>query len=127
LVDALGLEGARDRCPERDAELVEDAPQVGLDRFLADEELGGDLAVRLPVSDKLRDLPFASALRAAAVSPCEMSDRVEPVWGLPSRSQMSRSVGVGVAIVRGSTYSQWIIRSRFDNVRRVRAHEAAAG
>src|SRR2546430_15418916 len=59
--------GALDRLrqgdPRGDADLAEDVPQVRLDRLLAEEELRGDLGIRLAVDDEPRDLELAFGQR----------------------------------------------------------------
>ena len=54
---------------EDDAELHEDVPQVRLDRLVAEEQLGGDLAVGLAVGHEVGDLELALGQRRARRSP----------------------------------------------------------
>ena len=55
--------GVLDRAGQLDArghsDLAEDVAQVGLDRLLAEEQLGGDLGIRLAVDDEPRELELA--------------------------------------------------------------------
>ena len=64
------LSGVFDDTTELDsrghADLAEDVAQLGLDRFLADEELGRDLRVRLAVDDEVRQLELALRQRRDA-------------------------------------------------------------
>src|SRR5262249_53148677 len=62
LLDALAvgaLHGARELDARRDADLAEDVAQVRLDRLLAEEQLGGDLRIRLAVDDEPGELELA--------------------------------------------------------------------
>src|SRR5256885_7860348 len=53
------FDGARELDSGRDVDLAKDVAQVSLDRLLAEEQLGGDLGIRLPVDDEARDLQLA--------------------------------------------------------------------
>src|SRR3954466_12016296 len=56
---AGAFDGARKVHSGRDVDLAKDVAQVSLDRLLAEEQLGGDLGIRLPVDDEARDLQLA--------------------------------------------------------------------
>src|SRR6516164_5429640 len=60
------FDGAREGGACRDAQLVEDVAQVGLDGLLAQEQLRGDLRVGLAVDDEPRHLEFAAGQRLDA-------------------------------------------------------------
>jgi hypothetical protein len=45
------FDGARELHSGRDVDLAKDVAQVSLHRLFAEEELGGDLGIRLPVDD----------------------------------------------------------------------------
>ena len=60
---------------------------MSLDRLLAEEELGGDLAVRLPVSDELRDLAFAAGERSDSVF--GRAGRASAVEAAPEPAQLA--------------------------------------
>ena len=57
------LDGTRKLDSRRDVQLAKDVPQVSLDRLLAEEQLGGDLGIRLAVDDEPSDLELASSQR----------------------------------------------------------------
>ena len=50
------FDGARELHSGRHVDLAKDVAQVSLHRLLAEEQLAGDLGVRLPVDDQPRDL-----------------------------------------------------------------------
>src|SRR5262245_7723441 len=54
------VDGARERGARRDAHLVEDVAQVGLDGLLAQEQFRGDPRVGLALDDEPGHLEFAS-------------------------------------------------------------------
>src|SRR4051795_8062354 len=58
-VAARAFHRARELDSGRDVDLAKDVAQVSLDRLLAEEQLGGDLGIRLPVDDEARDLQLA--------------------------------------------------------------------
>src|SRR3954469_17342678 len=58
-VAARAFHRARELDAGRDVDLAKDVAQVSLDRLLAEEQLGGDLGIRLPVDDEARDLQLA--------------------------------------------------------------------
>ena len=62
------LNGTRQLDTRRQAELAEHVAQVRLHRLLAEEQLGGDLGIRLAVDDQSRDLEFARGERRQAVT-----------------------------------------------------------
>ena len=74
--------GAHDKTckldPRRDADLQEDVAQMGLDRLLAQEQLGGDLGIGSAVDDESRYLDLALGQRVDA-SPVELAGARAPM------------------------------------------------
>jgi len=55
----IALDGAGEGDTGRDIHFPEDVVKVCLDRLLAEEQLGGDLGIRLAINDKARQLELA--------------------------------------------------------------------
>jgi hypothetical protein len=75
------LDDARKVHSGRDVDFAEDVAQVSLDRLLAEEQLGCDLGVRLPVDDQARDLQLTRGqsfepARAGLAAWCSVVDAV---------------------------------------------------
>src|SRR5438270_11214397 len=75
------FDGARELDAGSHVDLAKDVAQVSLHRLLAEEQLGGDLGVRLPVDDQARDLQLARGQgfdpgRAGFAASCSVMDAV---------------------------------------------------
>src|SRR6266576_4321340 len=80
-VAVVAFDGARELHSGRHVDLAKDVAQVSLHRLLAEEQLGGDLGVRLPVDDQARDLQLARGqgfdpARAGFAASCSAMDPV---------------------------------------------------
>jgi RND superfamily putative drug exporter len=78
------------------ADLREDALDVGLDRRLLDDELGGDLPVREPARDERQHLALA---RRELVQACVPSGTFLPLLGLAEATSISPIVQFLIALV----------------------------
>ena len=75
------FDGARELHSGRDVNLAKDVAEVSLHRLLAEEQLGGDLRIRLSIDDQPRDLQLTRGQsfepgRAGSATGCSAVDPV---------------------------------------------------
>src|SRR5436190_16019705 len=82
------FDGARELHSGRDVDLAEDVAQVSLDRLLAEEQLRGDLGIRLAVDDEPCHLELACSQRLDT-DPVGLARPRTTVDAMPELSQLA--------------------------------------